>query len=71
MKNQENSDAEKQALKAEIDIMKEKLSLKETEVQREVKRRQKTHIELMDVRYDLASFFILLQIVQSVALLLL
>ena len=30
--------------------MKEKLSMKETEVQREIKRRQKTHIELMDVR---------------------
>lgn len=36
--------------------MKEKLSSKETEVSREIKRRQKTHIELMDVRCDFNYF---------------
>ena len=50
LKVQEISDAEKLALKVEVNVMKEKLSMKETEVQREIKRRQKTHIELMDVR---------------------
>lgn len=50
LKVQEISDGEKLALKVEINIMKDKLSMKETEVQREIKRRQKTHIELMDVR---------------------
>lgn len=43
-------------MKVEIIVMKEKLSSKETEVSREIKRRQKTHIELMDVRCDFNYF---------------
>jgi hypothetical protein len=41
---------EKEAAINDVVSLKEKLASKETEIQRESKRRQKTHLELMDVR---------------------
>lgn len=49
-KYQETLNLEKEAAITEANSLREKLVAKETEIQRESKRRQKTHLELMDVR---------------------
>ena len=49
-KHQEVLFLEKETAVAEAISLREKLAAKETEIQRESKRRQKTHLELMDVR---------------------
>ena len=50
-KYQEGLFAEKETAISEANSLREKLVAKETEIQRESKRRQKTHLELMDVRW--------------------